>query len=377
MLEDDAKVQESSVLDNPTKIGAFDKSNMLSFCVEADQHLEKAARLGRTLSVGYPKPKAIIAAGMGGSAIGGELLKDWARNRVTVPIEVCREYKLPKYADKDVLVSIVSYSGETEESLSVFLDAIERGCMVTCLSSGGHLSEYAEKLGIQCLRVPAGMAPRATLPYLLVPQIILLHRLGLVSNMDSEISEATAVLKHISDENSPDKPVSDNLSKSLASNIGVTVPVIYGFGVYRAVAQRFKTQINENAKTPAKWETFPELDHNEIVGWEAAEKFAKLFTVIFLRDKKEAEELKLRIEVTNELLRRVKIRTFEVWSRGRSALARMFSTISVGDFTSVYLAILRGIDPTPVKTIDLLKSKIKRSGLKEKIIRDLQSLVEK
>jgi glucose/mannose-6-phosphate isomerase len=350
---------------------------MLSFCVEAYQHYERAAELGRALSVDYPKPKVIIVAGMGGSAIGGELLKDWARDRVTVPIEVCREYRLPNYANKDVLVSVISYSGETEESLSVFSDAIERGCMVTCLSSGGNLSEYAEKMGVPCLRVPAGMAPRATLPYLFLPQISLLNKLELVANVDSEMSEATAVLKQISKENSPDKPVTDNFSKSLASNISVTVPVVYGFGAYRAAAQRFKTQINENSKTPAKWESFPELDHNEIVGWEAAENLAELFSIILLRGKEEPEEMTLRIEVTKELLRRAGLRTFEVWSRGRSRLARISSTISVGDFTSVYLAILKGVDPTPVRTIDLLKERIKRSGLKEKIIHELQSFVGK
>jgi glucose/mannose-6-phosphate isomerase len=376
-MKDASKVQKPVVLDDPANIRSVDKSNMLSFCVEANQHYEKGAELGRTLSVDYPKPKAIIVAGMGGSAIGGDLLKDWARGRVTVPIEVCREYKLPKYANKDVLISIISYSGETEESLSAFLDAIERGCMVTCLSSGGNLIEYAEKMSIPCLRVPTGMAPRATLPYLFLPQIILLHKLGLVPNIDSEISEATAILKQIGKENSPDKPVTDNFTKSLASEIGVTVPIVYGFGVYRAVAQRFKTQINENSKTPAKWETFPELDHNEIVGWEAAESLAKFFSVILLRDKEEAGEMKLRIEVTKELLRRAGLRTFEVWSRGRSTLARMSATISIGDFTSVYLAILKGIDPTPVRTIDLLKKRIKQSGLREKIIRELQSFVKR
>jgi glucose/mannose-6-phosphate isomerase len=376
-MEDASKVQKPAVLNDLARIRSVDKNNMLSFCVEAHQHFEKAAKLGRTLSVDYPRPKSIIVAGMGGSAIGGELLKDWTRDRVTVPIEVCREYKLPKYANENVLVSVVSYSGETEESLSVFLDAIERDCMVTCLSSGGNLSKYAEKMSIPCLQVPAGMAPRATLPYLFLPQIMLLHRLGLVPNVDSEISEATAILKQISDENSPDKPLEDNFSKSLALSIGATVPVVYGFGVYRAVAQRFKTQINENSKAPAKWETFPELDHNEIVGWEAAEKLAKLFSVILLRDKEEADEMRLRIDVTNELLRRVDMKTFEVWSRGRSTLARMSSTISIGDFASVYLAILKGIDPTPVRTIDLLKNRIKRSGLREKIIRELQSFVGK
>jgi glucose/mannose-6-phosphate isomerase len=350
---------------------------MLSFCIDGYRHYENAAKLGRTVSVNYPEPKAIIIAGMGGSAIGGELLRDWARDRVSVPIEVCREYSLPRYAGKDALVCVISYSGETEESLSVFLDAIKRRCMVTCFSSGGKLSEYAEKLGIPSLRVPSGMPPRATLPYLFLPQIMLLKALGLVSNVDSEISETTSVLKQISLENSPDKPLTDNFSKSLASNIGATVPVVYGFGVYRAVAQRFKTQFNENSKVPSKWETFPELDHNEIVGWEAAGKLAECFSLVFLRDKEEAEEMKRRIEVTEELARSAQARTLEVWSRGRCTLARMCGVISIGDFASVYLAVLSGTDPTPVRTIDLLKERVRQSGLKEKVLRELQSLVRR
>lgn len=348
---------------------------MLSFCVDAYQHYERAANLGRTLQVGYRRPRTIVVAGMGGSAIGGELLKDWARDRVAIPIEVCREYSLPKYADKDTLVSVVSYSGETEESLSVFLDAIKRGCMITCLSSGGKLEEYAEKLDVPRLRVPSGMAPRATLPYLFVPLAILLEKLDLVMDVDSEISETLEVLKRIGSENSPNEPLVNNLSKSLASSIAGTVPVIYGFGVYRAVAQRFKTQFNENSKIPAKWEIFPELDHNEIVGWEAAQRFAKCFSVIFLRDPTETRGIRERIEVTKELVQKVPVQTHEVWSKGKSSLAKMSSVINIGDFTSVYLAVMQGIDPTPVKTIDLLKEKIRRSGLKEKTINELQNLV--
>jgi glucose/mannose-6-phosphate isomerase len=368
---------KSAILDDPREIRKLDKSDMLSFCLAAYRHYERAARLARSLSFDHREPQTIIAAGMGGSAIGGELLKDWARNRIGIPIEVCREYSLPEYANEGTLVLVVSYSGETEESLSVFLDAIKRKCMITCISSGGKLGEFAEGLSLPWLRVPSGMAPRATLPYLFVPLIIFLEKLKLVPSVGSEILEAISTLKTISDENSPDKPIGNNFSKSLASNINGTVPFVYGFGVYRAVAQRFKTQVNENSKAPAKWEVFPELDHNEIVGWESAQKLAKHCSVILLRDKTEAKGIHERIEVTEELLRMVPVNTFEVWSRGKSALAKMSSIISIGDFTSVYLAVMRGIDPTPVKTIDLLKEKIKRSGVKEKILNELQNFTER
>ena len=370
-------MSKTKILDNLNEIKRIDKSDMVSFCVEAPKHYAEAAKTAKTVSISYPQPQGIIVAGMGGSAIGGELLKDWARDKIAVPIEVCREYSLPAYADKNSLVFVVSYSGETEESLSVFLDAIKRKCMIVCISSGGVLHEFAEKLNVPYLRVPSGMAPRATLPYLFMPLPILLNKIGLVSDVTPEISETIKILRQVSDSNSPEKPFKDNFSKKLASNICGTVPVVYGFGIYRAVAQRLKTQFNENSKVPAKWEFFPELNHNEIVGWEAVKELAKYFSVIFIRDNDESEAMRQRIQATKELICKESVKVFEVQSIGKSMLAKMSSVICTGDFTSVYLAIMRGIDPTPVKTITLLKEKMKRSGVKEKIIRELQKFSAK
>ena len=361
-----------SILNNPNKIKLIDKQDMLSFCVQAPLHYEKVAKLAKTITLKYPKPKTIIVAGMGGSAIGGELLKDWARDKIAVPIEVCREYSLPAYADKNTLAFVVSYSGETEESLSIFLDAIKRKCMTVCISSGGMLHEFAEKLSVPHLHVPSGMVPRATLPYLFIPLPILLEKMGLVSGVTLEISETIRILRQVSDLNSPEKPLNENFSKKLASNIWGTVPVVYGFGIYRAVAQRLKTQLNENSKVPAKWEFFPELNHNEIVGWEAAKELAKYFSVILIRDNDEAKAMRQRIEATKELICKESVKVFEVQSVGKSMLAKMSSVICTGDFTSVYLAVLRGIDPTPVRTITLLKEKMKQIGVKEKVIRELK-----
>jgi glucose/mannose-6-phosphate isomerase len=365
------------ILDSISEIKRVDKSDMLSFCVEAPKHYAEAAKKAKTVSISYPRPQTIIVAGMGGSAIGGELLKDLVRDKIAVPIEVCREYSLPAYVNKNTLVFVVSYSGETEESLSVFLDAVKRKCMTVCISSGGVLHEFAEKLSVPHLRVPSGMAPRATLPYLFMPLPILLEKIGLVSDVTSEISETIKVLRNVSDSNSPEKPFKDNFSKKLASNICGKVPVVYGFGFYRAVAQRLKTQFNENSKVPAKWESFSELNHNEIVGWEAAKELANYFSVILIRDDDEPEAMHQRIEITKELIRKESVKVLEIHGIGESRLAKMSSVICMGDFTSVYLAIMRGIDPTPVETIALLKEKMKRSGVKEKIIRELQKFAKK
>jgi glucose/mannose-6-phosphate isomerase len=364
-----------NVLDDPERIRKIDKSDMLSFCTNAPKHYEKAVALAKTMKLAYQRPKAIVVAGMGGSGIGGELLKDWSRTRLDIPISVCRDYFLPKHVNKHSLVFVLSYSGETEESLSVFLEAVKRECMIFCISSGGSLGEFAQRLGIPCLQIPAGMPPRAALPYLFVPTLLSLEAMGLVSGVDLEVSESFRVLRRVCMENALEKPLKSNFSKTLASSLQGTIPVIYGFGVYRAVAQRFKTQLNENSKVPAKSEVFPELNHNEIVGWERADELARWFSIVFIRDKDEPNEIKQRIETTKKLLCEKSLKPSEVWSEGESPLAKMSSVICIGDFVSAYLAIARGVDPTPVRTIALLKRELEKTGTKRKILRELQKLV--
>jgi len=369
-------MRKTSTLDDLDKIKRVDRSDMLSIYMSAHRHYSEAAKLAEKVSVGYPKPRNIIVAGMGGSAIGGELLKDWTRNQIMVPIEICREYSLPRYANKNTLVVVNSYSGETEESLSVFLDAVRRKCMVACVASGGTLLDYAEKMVLPYIRVPQGIPPRAALPYLFTPLSIILEKIGLISGFETEFFEAVRVLKKISKENSPAEPSDRNIAKTLASCVCGTVPVTYSFGIYHAAAQRFKTQFNENSKVPAKWEFFSELNHNEVVGWEKAGKLAKCFSVIFIRDDEEPAPIRRRIETTKSLLPK-SVRTFEVFSKGKGSLARMLSVVSIGDFASVYLAVLRGVDPTPVKTITMLKKELEKGGVKKKVTHKLDSLVGK
>jgi glucose/mannose-6-phosphate isomerase len=193
----------------------------------------------------------------------------------------------------------------------------------------------------------------------------------LVSGASDELSEAFQILQKVSMDNAPDKPTIENFSKALALNIGQTSPVVYGFGFYRSVAMRFKQQFNENSKVPAKWDVFSELNHNEIVGWERAGELGKHFTAIFLRDKEEPTEIQSRIEITEELVERAGVGLLEVQAQGKSRLARMLSTVVIGDFTSVYLSVLRGVDPTPVKTINYLKETLKQNGFREKVISEL------
>ncbi len=361
-------------LDDVEKISAVDKSGMLNFSVNAAKHYREAAQIAEKINVDYPKPDNIIVAGLGGSAIGGDLLKDWAKSQLKVPIEVSREYKLPAYANKKTLVFITSYSGDTEETLSSFLDALKRKCMIYCISSGGALLKYAKKLKVPHLQVSSGMPPRAALPYMLLPLLVYMEKAGLVKGLNQDLNETFSLLEKISEENAPEKPTNENFAKNTALNIGESAPVVYGFGVYRSVAQRFKQQFNENSKSAAKWEYFPELNHNEVVGWEGRGEQCKWFSVIFIRDIDEPVEIESRIETTKQIMERVGLVMFDLEVQGNSQLAKMLSTIVVGDFVSVYLAVLHGVDPTPVRTVNILKDTLKQNGIKDKIISALENL---
>ncbi len=364
----------TALLDNVERIKAVDKSGMLNFSINAAKHYREAAKNAERIIVDYPKPSNIVVAGLGGSAIGGDLLKDWAKTQLSVPIEVSREYNLPAYANKKTLVFITSYSGDTEETLSSFLDALKRKCMIYCISSGGAVLKYAQKHKVPYLQVPGGMPPRAALPYMLLPLLVYLEKAGLVKDVKEELNETFRLLEKISIDNGLEKPTNENFAKGLAQNIGESAPVIYGFGFYRGVAQRFKQQFNENSKSAAKWEYFPELDHNEIVGWEGRGEQCKWFTVILIRDVDEPVEIESRIEVTKQIMERRGLIMIDLEVQGKSPLAKMLSTIVVGDFTSVYLSVLRGEDPTPVKTISTLKNTLEQNGIKNKIIAELKKI---
>jgi len=362
------------ILEDSEKICAIDKSGMIDFCINAVSHYRNAAELAQKIQVNNPKPDCIIVVGMGGSAIVGDLIKDWARDKLKIPLEVNRDYHLPAYANKNTLVLVSSYSGDTEETLSAFLDAIKQDCMIFCVTSGGAILDATKKHKVPHLQVPPGMPPRAALPYMLVPLLIYLQKAGLTNEVEEELGEAFVLIEKVSKENGFNIPLVESFAKNTAYHIGDSVPCVYGFGIYRGVAQRFKQQFNENSKTVAKWEYFPELNHNEIVGWEGRGEQSRWFSVIFIRDTAEPLEIETRIETTKNILERSGLITFDLEVQGECTLAKMLSTVLIGDFLSIYLAILRGADPTPVLTINYLKETLKENGIRDKILSDLENL---
>jgi len=369
-----AKMYKTTVLDRPEEIKKVDKSDILGYCVKTSIYCEDAVQRAKKVSVGYGKPRHIVVAGMGGSAIGGEILRDWLLDELPIPIEVCRDYRLPAYANKDTLVFAISCSGKTEETLCAFVDAVKRGCKIISITSGEHLLSFSEKLHVPHLIVPSELPSRVTLPYLFLPLPIFLEKMGALQNREKEIQETIRVVGKLGQENSPETPTAKNQSKKLALELMETIPVVYGFREYSAVARRLKTQFNENSKVPSAHDVFPELNHNEVVGWEAPETLTKRFSILLIRDHKEPPEIRHRIEATKSLMLHKAEKVLEVYARGESKLARMFSVLFVGDLASVYLAILRNTDPTPVESITRIKEEMgKRFNALEKLKNEIQS----
>jgi glucose/mannose-6-phosphate isomerase len=376
------------ILDQPQTLRKIDESNMLMLCLKTSEYCKEAitqtrrfklpntAKVSKSIRIDYGKPKNIVIAGMGGSAIGGDLLHDWLQNRVNVPVEVCRDYYLPAYANEETLALVISYSGETEETLCALLDAVKRKCMTVAIASGGTLISFAQRLRLPYITVQSGLQPRVAVPYLFFPLVIIMEKLGLISGVDKELEETIHVLEALAKENSPRVPQKRNLAKKLAWELRSTIAVVYGFRQYRGVACRFKSELNENSKIPAKYENFPELNHNDVVGWDASEKLTKKFTVVLIRDKGEPPEIHNRIEATKKLVLHKVAKVLEIQAVGKSMLAKMFSVVFLGDLASVYLAILLGVDPAPVKIITAMKREMQRNyNIVERLEKEINTLV--
>ena len=366
----------NTVLDNQQKMAQVDKNNMLGDLIKTPDYCRDAIK--RAKQVDVPKdvnPKNVAVVGMGGSAIGGELLKYWLQDQLPIPIEVCRDYVLPAYVDENSLVFVNSYSGNTEETISAFLAAVDLKCTIITITSGGLLEQFCKKLDVPHIVVPSKLQPRAAVPYLFFPLAVLLQKMGLVCNIDAELEETIQIIKRVGKANCPSVSAQNNEAKQLALDLVGTIPIIYAYRQYLAVAKRIKCQFNENSKIPSKTEAFPELNHNEAVGYNAPETLTKQFSVILLRDSKEPVELKNRVDVTSELVLHKANKVLELSAQGTSKLAKMFSVIVVGDYASVYLALLQNKDPSPVQIIDKVKSELaKRSGMKQKFEAKLAKL---
>jgi glucose/mannose-6-phosphate isomerase len=318
----------------------------------------RAAYDAALLSAELPSAEGITSVtfcGMGGSAVSGDVVRSVFLERLGLPVEVSRSPVLPEHCDSHTLVVCSSYSGNTAETLSAFGAAMERGCRVLVVTSGGSIAEEASARGVATVLVPSGFQPRAALGHLGFASLGALEAMGILPPLASDVDEAVAVVRDLIAEMGPDVPTDRNPAKALATAIGDRSPVIWGAdGIGSVAAARWKTQMNENGKLPAFWSSMSELDHNEVVGWTAP--FGERFFVVGLRHEGEDPQLAPRFPLSFDIVRSAGGAVDEVHARGESTLARLLSLIIVGDLTSVYLAIRRGVDPTPVPVIERLKA---------------------
>jgi glucose/mannose-6-phosphate isomerase len=302
--------------------------------------------------------RQVVMAGLGGSAIGGDLVRVVVARQARVPFAVCRDYNLPAYVDKKTLVLLTSYSGNTEETLSAYRVAGERGATRLVLTTGGQLAEMAIRDGVPVVRVPAGLPPRSAIGYLFLTSLVLLERMGVIGHQEG-YGELLAVLRSCREDFGPASPRSVNQAKELALRLHGKIPVIYGAcGTTEVLATRWKGQFNENAKCLAYWNTYPELNHNELVGFEAPPELLRSLFLIHLRDTTDHPRVQARMEIVKKVLADRVGGMAEFSGQGESFLARLFSLIYLGDYTSVYLSMLYGINPKPVQVIDYLKQEL-------------------
>jgi len=354
-----------TMLDDLDYVHSIDKSNMLRVIETFPEQLLEALSSVEQSKIRKTDGREInnvVVAAVGGSAIQGDLIRNWTEDEMAIPLEVCRDSTLPPYADRRTLVIAVSYSGDTQETLSQVIEACEKRCKVFSVTSGGQLAMISKKLGVPTVKVRSGLVPRAALPHLLTSTAYILWRSGLIKSIQEEVKLASQQLSEIRREIRADSPLQNNGAKQFAIGLLGKFPVIYSSARVSGVARRMKNQFNENSKVPSKFELLPEAIHNDIEGWkriDVAEEESMPFSIIFIRDAEESRSERIRFEEMKKLLNEAGVSEVkQIPLEGETKLGRLLSGVYFGDFVSFYLAVARGFDPTPIRSIEKLKKRI-------------------
>lgn len=315
---------------------------MLGVLAAFPQQCEEAIGLGTHIKV-KPPVNAVVVCGMGGSALGAEILKSYLNEKI--PFFIVRDYTIPTWLNKNTLVFIVSYSGNTEETLSCYTEAKRRECTVVCISSDGKLRDLAARDGTHTIDVPRGMMPRDSLGYQSIPVLNVLMNSGIISPTN-ELNSLVRIIK---------QDVRDKASQ-IAERMLNKIPIIYSSEKMACYAKIWKAKINENAKVQAFANVFPELNHNEMVGF--TNTLGEYYMVI-IEDEEDHERTKKRMQITKEFMQERGIPVMLLKVMGKNRLARIFSTIILGSFVGYYLALEYNIDPTPITMVEEFKKKMR------------------
>ena len=336
----------------------IDTDNMHQSIYEFSDHLVKALEIGKAIALKnqYSDIHNVVVAGMGGSAIGGDVAKLLCKNELKVPMLISRNYTLPGWVNENTLVICSSYSGNTEETLAAFEHARVKGAQIVGISTGGTLSEKMAEFELDLVTIPGGLQPRAALAFSLVPMLFLMKQTGLIgSETMDQLPGAASFIASIRD--GYGKQSENNPTYSLAQRIYKTIPVIYGeTDATGTLAVRFKGQLNENAKMLAYCNELPEMNHNEIVGFKNNQDILNHISIIWLKDEKDHPRTAVRQESSQEIIDDLCANHEVVSAVGDSVATRFLHLIHYGDWVSYWCAILHQTDPTPVKKIDRLKA---------------------
>jgi glucose/mannose-6-phosphate isomerase len=346
-------------------IHSLDPGKMGDAIAGMGDHLRDAAIRTKQALDTFTLPKKseianIVLAGLGGSAIGGDLVRSYILAHGDVPFAINRTYNLPGFVNEKSLVIASSYSGSTEESLSMFSDAQKRGAKIICITTGGKLSDLAKQNNLPLIILPTGFQPRAALAYSFVPVLLTLEKIGFTSGETENINDAAGMLGKLSKEYGSANMNESNAAHMLAHTLQSKIPVIYSASdLFDSVNIRWRGQIQENGKHVAFGNVLPEMNHNEINGWDFPHNMQDKFQVIFLRSPQdEHSQVTKRFGILHDVLESKGVDVKELTAQGNTKLARMFSLISLADWTSYYLALLEGVDPSPVPVIQTLKAKL-------------------
>lgn len=349
------------MLDDPKLFLEIDKSNMFDDLEKfPKQIIESKEIINNTTLEKIYKIDNIIITGMGGSAISGDIIKTYLRNKINIPIYVNRQYDLPKWANKNTLLLVQSYSGNTEETISAFKNGFQKRCKTICISSGGKLEKLSKKREIPYIKIPSGYQPRAATAYLLFTLLYSLEKIGIFDNLiQSEIDETIKLSEEILKENKRDVPEEKNEAKKIAKKILGKIPIVYGWGVYSPISLRWRQQFNENSKIISFSDEVSECNHNDLVGWSSNAEVSKKSICLLFRDKKEESiYLSKRLDFMKKLYSEVTNDVIEIEIKTEKRLAKMMYAMYLGDFISAYLAILRKVDPSSVDIIHELKNEL-------------------
>ena len=355
-----AESRDTSVIESVERIRSADPDDMLGRIKDLPKQVRDAWAIASkaTIPPAYGDVRSITVAGMGGSAIGGDLAAALLADELKVPMSVHRDYGLPAYVGRDSLVIASSYSGNTEETLSSFEEARKRGAKVLVLTTGGKIAELARASSFPVVTFSYKAQPRAALGYSLGLVLGVLAKLGFARDLSDDIDAALSDLARL--EERVHEGARTNDAKKLALELQGRIIFAYGAGVMGVMARRVKGQWNENAKNWSAFDVMSELNHNAVVGFEHPPIAKEALTVLLLRSDRDNPRHKLRFEVTRELLDRARIPHKTLQFAGRNMLSEVLQMVLFTDYVSFYVALLNGADPSPVKSIDYLKDRLEK-----------------